>query len=50
MGIKLYLSKRRGYLRTVFWKILGPRSDEIAKNWRKLHSKGLHNLNASPFY
>jgi hypothetical protein len=29
-------------------RILGPKSEEVAGGWRRLHNKELHNLYASP--
>jgi hypothetical protein len=29
-------------------KIFGPKKDEVAGNWRKLHNEELHNLYSSP--
>jgi hypothetical protein len=32
----------------VLSRILGPKRDEVTGGWRKLHTKELHNLYASP--
>jgi hypothetical protein len=32
----------------VLWKIFGPKREEMAGGWRRLHSEELHNLYASP--
>jgi hypothetical protein len=32
----------------VLRKILGPKSDEVTGDWRKLHNEELHNLYSSP--
>jgi hypothetical protein len=29
-------------------RILGPKSDEVIKGWRKLHNEELHNFYSSP--
>jgi hypothetical protein len=30
------------------YAILGPKRDEVAEGWRKLHNEELHNLYSSP--
>jgi hypothetical protein len=32
----------------VLWGILGPKMEEVAGDWRRLHNEELHNLHASP--
>jgi hypothetical protein len=32
----------------VLRRIFGPRRDEVAEEWRKLHNEELHNLYSSP--
>jgi hypothetical protein len=32
----------------VLRRIFGPKRDEVAGDWRRLHNEELHNLNASP--
>jgi hypothetical protein len=32
----------------VLWSIFGPKRDEVARGWRKLHNEELHNLYSSP--
>jgi hypothetical protein len=32
----------------VLRRIFGPKRDEVAEGWRKLHNEELHNLNSSP--
>ena len=32
----------------VFRRIFGPKRDEVIREWRKLHNKGLHDLYCSP--
>jgi hypothetical protein len=32
----------------VLWRIFGPKRDEVAGGWRKLHNEELHNLYSSP--
>jgi len=32
----------------VFRRIFGPKMEEVAVDWRKLHNEKLHNLYASP--
>jgi hypothetical protein len=32
----------------VLRRIFGPKRDEVAGDWRKLHNEELHNLNSSP--
>jgi hypothetical protein len=32
----------------VLTKILGPERDELARNWRRLHSEEFHDLYCSP--
>jgi hypothetical protein len=32
----------------VLRRIFGPKRDEVTGEWRKLHSKGLHDLYSSP--
>jgi hypothetical protein len=34
----------------VLRKIFGPKKEEVAGDWRKLHNEELHNLNSSPYY
>jgi hypothetical protein len=36
------------YKNRVLRRIFESKRDEVTEGWRKLHSKGLHNLNASP--
>jgi hypothetical protein len=33
----------------VLRKIFGPKKEEVAGGWRRLHNEELHNLNASPY-
>jgi hypothetical protein len=54
MGVKLGLSHTKeghrsrvfgnGVLKTIF----GPKREEVAGGWRRLHNKELHNLHDSP--
>jgi hypothetical protein len=30
-------------------RIFGPKREEVAGGWRRLHNEELHNLNASPY-
>jgi hypothetical protein len=32
----------------LLWRIYGPKREEVAGGWRRLHKEELHNLNASP--
>jgi hypothetical protein len=32
----------------VLRRIFGPKRDEVAGGWKRLHNKELHNLNCSP--
>jgi len=32
----------------VLWRIFGPRTEEVAGGWRRLHNEELHNLYTSP--
>jgi hypothetical protein len=32
----------------VFWRIFGPKRDEVTGSWRKLHNEGHHNLYPLP--
>jgi hypothetical protein len=32
----------------VLFTVLGPKRDEVAREWRKLHNEELHNLSSSP--
>jgi hypothetical protein len=32
------------YLRTVPRRIIGPKMEEVAGNWRRLHNEELHNI------
>jgi hypothetical protein len=32
----------------VMRRIFGPKREEVAGDWRRLHNEGLHNLYASP--
>jgi hypothetical protein len=32
----------------VLRRIVGPKGDEVAGNWRRLHNKEIHHLYASP--
>jgi hypothetical protein len=31
----------------VLWRIFGPKGEEVARSWRRLHNEELHNLYAS---
>jgi hypothetical protein len=42
------LYRLRAFENTVLRKILGPRKEEVAGGWRRLHSEELHNLYALP--
>jgi hypothetical protein len=33
----------------VLRRILGPKREEVAGDWRRLHNEELHNLYASPY-
>jgi hypothetical protein len=33
---------------SVLWRIFGPKSDEVAGGWKKLHNEELHGLYCSP--
>jgi hypothetical protein len=49
MGLKLYVSHRLGVSENrVLRRIFGPKREEGAKGWRRLHNEELHNLHASP--
>jgi hypothetical protein len=53
MGVKLGLTLKEDHRLRVFEnrvlrRIFGPKRDEVAAEWRKLHSEELHNLNSSP--
>jgi hypothetical protein len=37
----------RVFKNRVLWKIFGPKREEVAGGWRRLHSEDLHNLYAS---
>jgi hypothetical protein len=41
-------NKMRVFENRVPRKIFGPKRDEVTGEWRKLHSRELHNLNSSP--
>jgi hypothetical protein len=38
----------RAFENMVFRRIFGPKMEEVAVDWRKLHNEKLHNLYASP--
>jgi hypothetical protein len=40
--------KYRVFENRVLRRIFGPKREEVAEGWRKLHNKELHNLYASP--
>jgi len=40
----------RVYKNRILWRIFGPRREEVAEEWRRLHNKKLHNLHALPIY
>jgi hypothetical protein len=53
MGVELYLKLREGHrLRLIqkrlLGRIFGPKREEVARGWRRLHNEELHNLYASP--
>jgi hypothetical protein len=53
MGVKRGLTLREEHRLRVFEKrvlrrIFGPKRDEVAGEWRKLHNKELHDLYSSP--
>jgi hypothetical protein len=38
----------RGFQNRVLRRIFGPKREEVAGDWRRLHNEELHNLYASP--
>jgi hypothetical protein len=53
MNVKLPLTLREEHRLRVFenrvlWKIFGPKREEVAGGWRRLHNEELHNFYASP--
>jgi hypothetical protein len=53
MGVKLGLTLReedtlRVFENSVLRRIFGPKRDEVAGGWRKLHNEKLHDLYYSP--
>jgi hypothetical protein len=53
MGVKLGLTLRKEHRLRVFEnrmlrRIFGPKRDEVAGGWRKLHNEELHNLYSTP--
>jgi hypothetical protein len=43
---RMTIFKKNRVLRRIF----GPKREEVAGGWRRLHNEGLHNLYASPTY
>jgi len=53
MGVKLDLIFKeehtlRVFENTLLRKLFGPKRDEVAGEWRKLHKKKLYDLHSSP--
>jgi hypothetical protein len=54
MGVKLGLSHYGKNMRLRMWgnrvlgRIFGPKREEVAGSWRRLHNEELHNLYTSP--
>jgi len=53
MGVKLGRSQReerrlRVFENRVLRRTLGPKKDEVTKEWRKLYNEGLNDLYSSP--
>jgi hypothetical protein len=42
------LDRLRVFENRVFWRIFGPKRDEVTGGWRKLHNEELHGLYSSP--
>jgi hypothetical protein len=38
----------REFENRVLRRIFGPKGEEVARGWRRLHNEEFHNLNASP--
>jgi hypothetical protein len=51
MGVKpglSHLGKLRVFENRVLRRIFGPKTEEVAGDWRRPHNEELHNLYASP--
>jgi hypothetical protein len=48
MGVKLGLSILRVFENRVLRRIFGPKREEVAGGWRRLHNEELHNLFTLP--
>jgi hypothetical protein len=44
----LSLTRREEHRLRVLRRIFGPKGEEVAEGWRRLHNEELHNLYASP--
>jgi hypothetical protein len=42
--------KLRVFKNRVFWRIFGPKRDEVTGGWRKLHNEELHGFYSSPIF